>query len=304
MAIKFVEHMLYIAGAMNNETSSSLWNAQDGFFYDHFRRPDGSRIPIPVRTMVGLTPIFAVASAATGIHIRFPEFRKRAGWFTQHRPDLADKVTILAQSGGGERALLALVLPAQLRRLLAFMLDESEFLSPYGLRAVSKVYGENPFVLDARGYHFVLDYAPGESTDNLFGGNSNWRGPIWLPLNYLVIESLQLFHRYFGDEFKVECPTGSGIEMDLGEVAGELARRLTRIFVREADAQAPEGPGRRAVFGDYTLMQTDPHWRDYILFHEYFHGDNGSGRGASHQTGWTGLIAKILQQLGEKSTGP
>jgi len=175
---------------------------------------------------------------------------------------------------------------------LRYMLDENEFLSPYGLRAVSKIYGEHPMVVDARGYHFELDYAPGESSNNLFGGNSNWRGPIWMPLNYLVIESLQIFDRYFGDDFKVECPTGSGRMMTLAEVAAELEQRLIRIYARDEN-------GRRAVFGDYTRMHSDPHWRDCLLFHEYFHGDNGSGRGASHQTGWTGLIAKVLQEAGE-----
>jgi hypothetical protein len=174
-------------------------------------------------------------------------------------------------------------------------LDENEFLSPYGLRGVSKIY-EKPLVVDAQGYHFELDYAPGESTNNLFGGNSNWRGPIWMPLNYLVIESLQMYHRYFGDEFKVECPTGSGNMLTLAQVANELSRRLSRIFLQDEN-------GRRPVFGNYERMWTDPHWRDCILFHEYFHGDNGSGRGASHQTGWSGLIAKILQQIGDAKMG-
>lgn len=291
MATKFMEHALYIADAMNNESDEGLWNEQDGFFYDHLRRPDGTRIPIPTRTMVGLTPLFAVASAPSGLLDRFPGFRTRLNWFVQNRPDLADKLTRFQTSDKGTNTLIALMKPAQLKRVLEHMLDENEFLSPYGLRAVSKEYGAKPLVVDVRGYHWVLNYAPGESTDNLFGGNSNWRGPVWMPLNYLVIESLSMYARHFGDSFKVECPTGSGKWMNLNEVAQELARRLTRIYVRDEQ-------GRRAVFGDYAIMQHDPHWRDALLFHEYFHGDNGSGRGASHQTGWTGLIARLLQQLG------
>lgn len=290
MAIKFIEHALLIAGAMNNETEASLWNEGDGFFYDHFRQPDGSHIPVPTRTMVGFIPLYAVIAAPGLLAGKFQEFREHLAWFRTNRPDLSNKVAVLNPTGTVERALLSLILPEQLRRVLKYMLDEKEFLSPYGLRAVSKIY-ENPLVVDARGYHWTLDYAPGESTNDLFGGNSNWRGPIWMPLNYLVIESLQVFHRHFGDTFKVECPTGSGQMMTLGEVAGELSRRLTRIYLRDES-------GRRPVFGNYEIMQSDPHWRDYLLFHEYFHGDNGSGRGASHQTGWTGLIARLLQQIG------
>lgn len=292
MATKFVEHALLIAGAMNNETDSSLWDEKDGFFYDHLRFKDGEHIAVPTRTMVGFVPLFAVVSTFSKFLADFPEFQKRLRWFTEHRPDLADKITFLTAQSEGNRVLLAVVKPEQLRRLLGYMLDENEFLSPYGLRSVSKIYDRHPFMADVLGYHLQLNYAPGESTDNLFGGNSNWRGPIWFSLNYLVIESLLLFHRYFQDDFKVECPTGSGQMMTLGEVANELLRRLVRIFVRDES-------GRRAVFNDYDRLQNDPHWKDYILFHEYFHGDNGSGRGASHQTGWTGLIAKVLEHVGE-----
>lgn len=290
MAIKFIEHALLIAGAMNNETESSLWHEGDGFFYDHFRQPDGSHIPVPTRTMVGFIPLYAVIAAPGLLAGKFQEFREHLIWFRTNRPDLANKVAVLNPTGTVERALLSLILPEQLSRVLKYMLDEKEFLSPYGLRAVSKIY-ENPLVVDARGYHWTLDYAPGESTNDLFGGNSNWRGPIWMPLNYLVIESLQVFDRHFGESFKIECPTGSGQMMTLGEVADELSRRLTRIYLRDES-------GRRPVFGDYEIMQKDPNWRDYLLFHEYFHGDNGSGRGASHQTGWTGLMAKLLEQIG------
>lgn len=293
MATKFLEHALLIAGAMNNDTKVNLWDENDGFFYDHIRREDGQHIPIPTRTMVGFIPLFAVASGPTDLVAGFREFRERLRWFAEHRPDLSDKITFLEPHGESKRTLMALVRPEQLTRVLGYMLDENEFLSPYGLRGVSKIYGEHPFVQDRRGYHLQLNYAPGESTDNLFGGNSNWRGPIWLPLNYLVIESLQLFHRYFEDEFKVECPTGSGQMMTLGEVADELSLRLSRIFVCDED-------GRRAVFGGYEILQNDPHWNDYLMFHEYFHGDNGSGHGASHQTGWTGLIAQVLRQIGDR----
>lgn len=299
MATKFVDHALLIAGAMNNETDTSLWSAQDGFFYDHLRRPDGSHIQIPTRTMVGLIPLFAVLAAPVNLFANFPEFLERLQWFGKHRPDLADKVTVRspAQSDAASQrhAMISIVHPEQLRRLLAYMLDENEFLSPYGLRAVSKIYAQ-PLVVDVQGYHWELDYAPGESTTNLFGGNSNWRGPIWMPLNYLIIESLEVYQRHFGDTFKVACPTGSGKRMTLGEVADELSQRLARIFTRDEN-------GRRAVFGAYEIMQADPHWRDCILFHEYFHGDNGSGRGASHQTGWSGLIAKVLQQIGDARAG-
>lgn len=305
MATRFIEHALLIAGAMNNESDASLWNEQDGFFYDHIRRPDGTHVQIPTHTMVGLIPLFAVAAGTVGVLERFPEFLERLLWFREHRPDLADKVAVLVPQGDRElsqrRLLVSIVHPDQLRRLLHVMLDENEFLSPYGLRAVSKIY-EHPLVVDVQGYHFELDYAPGESTNNLFGGNSNWRGPIWMPLNYLMIESLEVYHRHFGETFKVECPTGSGKMMTLLEVADELSQRLARIFTREPSTSS-EQVGRRAVFGNYEIMQTDPHWRDNILFHEYYHGDNGSGRGASHQTGWSGLIAKVLQQIGDTRAG-
>jgi hypothetical protein len=289
MAIKFFEHAYLIAGAMNSETSAGLWHEEDGFFYDHLHTPDGRHIPVPTRTMVGLTPLFAVATAEAELMKRYPKLAERLQWIAENRPDLADKLAVLDPLGTGQRALLALVRPGQLRRILRYVLDENEFLSPYGLRGVSKIYEAHPLVVDVQGYHLVLNYAPGESTDYLFGGNSNWRGPIWLPLNYLVIESLEVFYIYFGDQFKVECPTGSGQMMTLGEVAGDLSRRLGRIYAQDEN-------GRRAVFGGYEIMQSDPHWRDCLLFHEYFHGDNGSGRGASHQTGWTGLIANVLQK--------
>ncbi|GIL15787.1 MAG: glucosidase [Chloroflexota bacterium] len=298
MATKFVEHALLIADAMNNRTEARLWDETDGFFYDHLRRPDGQHIPIRTRTMVGLIPLIAVVTAPIQTLRRFPEFLAHLDWFREHRPDLADKIAVLAlakEQAARRHMLIAVMQPEQLRRLLEYMLAENEFLAPFGLRSVSKIYTQ-PLSVDLAGYQWELDYEPGESTTNLFGGNSNWRGPIWLSLNYLIIESLQVYHRHFGDTFQVECPTGSGHLLNLGAVAQELSERLARIFTRDEN-------GRRAVFGACEIMQNDPHWRDYILFHEYFHGDDGSGRGASHQTGWSGLIAKILEQLGDARAG-
>jgi hypothetical protein len=211
----------------------------------------------------------------------------------EHRKDLTDNVACMNTPGEGARRLLSIAGQMHLRRVLKIMLDEGEFLSPYGIRAVSKIHREHPYVFGANGAEYRVDYEPGESTTGLFGGNSNWRGPIWFPVNFLLIESLQKFHHYFGDEFKVECPTGSGTMMTLWEVAAELSRRLTRIFLRDES-------GRRPVHGSNRLYQEDPNWRDLVLFYEYFHGDTGSGVGANHQTGWTGLVAKLLQQSGER----
>jgi hypothetical protein len=213
-------------------------------------------------------------------------------WFLDHRPDLTRNVACMRSQGMGERRLLSIVGAEQLRRVLRVMLDESEFLSPYGIRAVSQRHRQHPYVLASNGAEYRVDYEPGESSTGLFGGNSNWRGPIWFPVNYLLIESLQKFHYYFGDDFQVECPTGSGRMLTLWEVAGEISRRLARIFLRGPD-------GRRPVHGASEVFQRDPHWRDLVLFYEYFHGDDGSGVGASHQTGWTGLAAKLIQQSGE-----
>jgi hypothetical protein len=212
-------------------------------------------------------------------------------WFINNRADLTANVACMRTPGNAERRLLSIVSRDQLRSVLRFMLDENEFLSPYGIRAISRYHKDNPYVLQVNGTQHRVDYEPAESSTGLFGGNSNWRGPIWFPLNYLIIESLQKFHHYHGEDFKVECPTGSGQMMTLWEVATEISRRLSRIFLRDTNA-------RRPVFGVTEKFQTDPNWRDLIPFHEYFHGDNGAGIGASHQTGWTGLVAKLLQQSG------
>jgi hypothetical protein len=223
---------------------------------------------------------------------RLPDFKRRMEWFIANRSDLTGNVACMRTPGNSERRLLSIVSREQLRRVLRFMLDENEFLSPYGIRAISRFHKENPYMLQVNGTAHRVDYEPAESSTGLFGGNSNWRGPIWFPLNYLLIESLQKFHHYLGEDFKVECPTGSGQMLTLWEVAGEISKRLSRIFLLDANQ-------RRPVFGNIEKFQTDPNWRDLIPFHEYFNGDNGSGIGASHQTGWTALVAKLLQQSGE-----
>ncbi|HYJ47033.1 MAG TPA: hypothetical protein VEV81_10500, partial [Pyrinomonadaceae bacterium] len=219
-------------------------------------------------------------------------FRRRMEWFIRNRPDLTGNVASMETPGKKERRLLSVVNQNRLRRVLKMMLDENEFLSPYGVRALSRFHQEHPYKLNLNGTVHSVDYEPAESTTGLFGGNSNWRGPIWFPINYLIIESLQKYHYYFGDEFRVECPTGSGRMMTLWEVAAEISRRLSSLFLQDSD-------GRRPVNGAIEKFQSDPYWRDHLLFYEYFHGDNGAGLGASHQTGWTGLVAKLLQQSGE-----
>jgi hypothetical protein len=294
VASKFWEHFIYIAHAMNNvgHKAYSLWNEEDGFFYDVLHLPDGQHFPLKVRSMVSLIPLFAIGILEPEVLEHLPGFQRRLEWFIKNRPDLTGNVACMQTTGRHERRLLSIVTEDQLRRILHVMLDEREFLSPYGIRALSRFHLENPYTLTVKGTVHRVDYEPAESSTGLFGGNSNWRGPIWFPVNYLIIESLQKFHKYFGDDFKVECPTGSGQMMNLWEVAGEISRRLSRIFLRGED-------GHRPVYGDAARFQGDPHWRDLLLFHEYFHGDNGAGLGASHQTGWTGLVAKLLQQSGE-----
>ena len=295
MATKFFEHFLYIAGATANigGDGSNLWDAQDEFFYDVLHLPSGERIPLKVRSMVGLIPLFAVETLEPALLDKLPEFKQRLEWFLSYRPDLASLVSRWQEPGMGERHLLSLLRGHRMKRLLKRMLAETEFLSPYGVRALSRVHQDQPYVFYAENQAFTVTYQPGESDSGLFGGNSNWRGPIWFPVNYLLIESLQKFHHYYGDDFKVECPTGSGRLLTLQEIAEELSHRLTRIFLRDEN-------GRRPVFRYSEKMQTDPHFRDYVLFHEYFHGDSGRGAGASHQTGWTGLVAKLLQPRREK----
>jgi len=294
VASKFWEHFLYIAHAMNNRGDDEirLWDDQDGFFYDVLHLPEGKPFPMKVRSMVGLIPLFAVETLEPELLDRLPDFKRRMEWFIQNRSDLTANVACMRTPGNAERRLLSIVSQNQLRSVLRFMLDENEFLSPYGIRAISRFHKDHPYSLQVNGTQHRVDYEPAESSTGLFGGNSNWRGPIWFPLNYLLVESLQKFHHYLGEDFKVECPVGSGQMLTLSEVAAEISKRLSRIFLKDGDQ-------RRPVFGAAEKFQTDPNWHDLIPFHEYFHGDNGSGVGASHQTGWTGLVAKLLQQSGE-----
>jgi len=293
VASKFWEHFVYIAHAMNNLGGEgiALWDDQDGFYYDVLHLPDGGHFFLKVRSMVGLIPLFAVETLDPDLLNRLPGFKRRLEWFIDNRPDLTQNCACMRTPGHSSRRLLSIVDPDRLRRVLRYMLDEEEFFSPYGIRALSRHHLAHPYTLTVDGSDHRVDYEPAESTTGLFGGNSNWRGPIWFPVNFLLIESLQKFHFYLGDSYKVECPTGSGRMANLWEVAGEISRRLMRIFLRGPDE-------RRPVFGAAEKFQTDRHWRDHILFHEYFHGDNGAGIGASHQTGWTGLIAKLIQQYG------
>src|SRR6202790_2600437 len=294
VASKFFEHFVNIAHAMNDMGSGgrSLWDDADGFYYDVLQLPNGEEHFMKIRSMVGLIPLFAVETLEPEIVDSLPGFKRRMQWFIDNHPDVPEHIEMTQRSARGVRRLLSLVRRGQLKRVLERMLDESEFLSPYGVRALSRFHADHPYEVFVNGHVSRVDYEPGESTTGLFGGNSNWRGPIWFPVNYLLIESLQKFHHYYGEDFKVECPTGSGSETDLWQVAAEMSRRLIRIFLRGED-------GRRPVAGGVELFQSDPHWKDLVLFYEYFHGDNGAGIGANHQTGWTGLVAKLIEQSGE-----
>ena len=294
LASKFWEHFIYIAHAMSHRGHNSigLWNEQDGFFYDVLKLPDGTEFPMKIRSMVGLIPLFAVETLEPEVLAGLPDFKRSLEWFIDNRPDLTKNFACMRSAGMGERRLLSIANHDQLRCILKYMLDEREFLSPYGIRALSRFHRENPYTLRVNGTEHRVDYEPGESSTGIFGGNSNWRGPIWFPLNFLLIESLQKFHHYLGNDFKVEFPTLSGNMKTLWQVAGELSRRMTNIFLRDEK-------GHRPVFGKLDKFQSDPHWRDLVLFHEYFHGDSGSGVGASHQTGWTGVVTKLMQQSGE-----
>ncbi|HZH34786.1 MAG TPA: hypothetical protein VEX64_08100 [Pyrinomonadaceae bacterium] len=294
VATKFFEHFIYIADALNNIGSENveLWSEEDGFFYDVLHLSGGEHVQLKVRSMVGLIPLFAVETIDAEAFEKLPEFKRRVDWFLKNRPDLTDWIACLQAPGQEERRLLSVVNRERLRRVLRVMLDETEFLSDYGIRALSRRHKDEPYVLRLNGTEHRVGYEPAESRSGMFGGNSNWRGPIWFPVNYLLIESLQKFDYYYGDDFKIEFPTGSENMLSLWEVAQELEKRLTKIFLKDED-------GRRAVYGKAEKFQKDEHWRDYVLFYEYFHGDNGTGLGASHQTGWTGLVAKLLQQMGD-----
>ena len=283
VATKFFEHYAYISTAI---IEKGLWDDDDGFFYDLLRTPSGEAIPLKVRSMVGLLPVCAVLSLDEHLLHALPEFRERMHWFHHNKPEFCRGLDF-AHDPSGDRRLLSVVNPERLRRILARVFDEEEFLSPYGLRSMSKQHADSPVSIDVEGYHGSVDYEPGESQSGLFGGNSNWRGPIWMPLNYLLVRSLRRFHTYLGHSFTVELPTGSGRHVTLAEAADEISHRLVGIF-------SPDAAGRRPVWGGYERPATDPRWQDVVPLHEYFHADNGMGLGASHQTGWTGLVANII----------
>ncbi|MGC2237063.1 MAG: hypothetical protein WA584_12930 [Pyrinomonadaceae bacterium] len=294
VASKFFEHFVYISDAMNNlgNENTELWNERDGFYYDVLHLPAQRNIPIKLRSMVGLIPLFAVETIEEEWLENLPEFRKRTEWFLKNRPDLTDDIACMQEEGREKRRILSIVTREKLQSILRYMLSETEFLSDYGIRALSRFHKTNPYILEMDGTKHTVEYEPAESRSGMFGGNSNWRGPIWFPVNYLLIESLQKFDFFYGEDFKIEFPTGSEKMLTLWEVSQELSKRLSNIFLKDEE-------GIRAVHGSTQKFQTDEHWRDYILFYEYFHGDRGSGLGASHQTGWTGLIGKLLQQIGE-----
>ena len=293
MVIKFLEHFLWIASSMDRmgEQADELWDDEDGFFYDVLRLPDGSATRLKVRSMVGLLPLCATTVFSPEVLEKLPRVRARIREFLERTPELSANIAPPDKPGVNGRHLLAVVNEEKLRRILTRMLDEERFLSPYGIRSLSKWHQDHPYVFTVRGEEFRVQYLPAESNNGMFGGNSNWRGPVWMPVNLLIVRALLQFYLYYGDGFRIECPTGSGREMNLFQVAQELAARLSAIFLRDES-------GRRPVFGGSDKFQNDPHFRDHVLFYEYFHGDNGAGLGASHQTGWTGIVAKLIQLFG------
>jgi len=293
MVVKFADHFYFIAVAMNKSGSDGMWDEEDGFYYDLLRLPDGSARRLKVRSLVGILPLCATTVFEKEEREKIPDAMAQIRERQRRIPELAQAIhpTGPGYFGEAERSILALVTHDKLRRILSKMLDENEFLGPYGIRSISKFHEKNPYVLHADGQEFRVDYLPAESNTGMFGGNSNWRGPVWMPVNMLIIRALQQFHLYYGDNFKIECPTGSGNMMNLFEVSKEISTRLTKTFTRNEKGQRP-------VYGGSEKFQNDPHWRDYILFYEYFHGDNGAGLGASHQTGWTGGVAKLIQLYG------
>ncbi|MBZ5507510.1 MAG: glucosidase [Acidobacteriia bacterium] len=295
VASKFWEHFIYIARAMNHlgDDGLCLWNEEDGFFYDVLHLPDGACVPLRMRSMVGLIPLYAVQTMEPDLLESMLEFKLRLEWFVDNRPDLTANMACMETAGHKRRRLFSIVDRAQLQRILAVMLHEDEFFSPHGIRALSRYHKQHPYMLDVAGVNHQVDYEPAESTTGLFGGNSNWRGPVWFPVNFLLVQALRRFHEYYHDTFRVECPTGSGRLMNLDEVADELSRRLVSTFLRDEQ-------GRRPVFGANEKFHSDPHWRDYVPFHEYFHGDTGAGVGASHQTGWTALVTRMIDELSLK----
>jgi len=297
VATKFFEHFVAITDAINSLGGTGLWDDLDGFYYDQLHLP-GKRVALRVRSLVGLVPLIACENLESETLERLPDFTLRMQWFLRNRPDLGANISLctsLPEAGHAHR-LLALPSRERLERVLGYLLDENEFLSPYGIRSVSRVHQDHPYVFHGDGKEYRVDYVPGEGNTYLFGGNSNWRGPIWFPLNFLLVEALERYHHFYGDTLKVECPVGSGHMKTLGEVAHELAGRLTRIFL-------PDGEGRRPCHGGDLRYARDPHWRDLVLFHEYFHGDTGRGCGASHQTGWTALVLRTIEDMARHRAG-
>jgi hypothetical protein len=285
MASKFFEHFVAICESVNTLGGNGLWDEEDGFYYDQLKI-DGRTIPLKTRSLVGLLPLIGVEILYEDAIFNLKGFRRRMQWFLQYRPDLARLITI-DNKRGRTHHLLAVPTQERLRRILKYLLDENEFFSPYGIRSLSKIHATRPYIFRADGQEYRVDYIPGEGNTYLFGGNSNWRGPVWFPINYLILEALKRYHFFYGDDFKVECPTGSGVLKNLREVAHELSRRLIRIFL-------PDSAGRRPCHGNENLYASDPYWKNLILFYEYFHGDTGRGCGANHQTGWTGLVARLI----------
>jgi hypothetical protein len=291
IASKFFEHFLYIADAINHHYGTGLWNEEDGFYYDRLLQDGGDAVQLKLRSLVGLVPLFAVDTLEPASLERYPGFRKRMNWFLENRPDLTSGLASLTTPGVGERRVLSLVSKERLIRIGQRLFDENEFLSPYGIRSMSRYYHDHPYQLTLDGQSFRVAYEPAESQTNMFGGNSNWRGPVWFPMNLLLIESLQRLDYYYGDSLLLEFPTGSGAKLRLAEIARQLSKRLSALFL-------PDAKGHRPVYGEDSLFQDDPNFNPHILFYEYFNGDTGKGLGASHQTGWTGLVAKLLQQSG------
>jgi Glycosyl hydrolase family 63 C-terminal domain len=288
MMPKFVEHFLWIASAMTHlGQNTGMWDEEDGFFYDVLRLPDGRAQRLKVRSMVGLLPLCAATVFHGKAMAMYPELGERFRRFLEARPEVRAAIHDPGKPGVADRRLASILDEARLRRVLAIMLDENEFLSPYGIRSLSRYHADHPYVFRVGDQEFRVSYLPAESDTGMFGGNSNWRGPIWMPVNALIVRALLHYYTYFGDEFTIECPTGSGRRMTLYQVAEEITRRLANIFLRGKD-------GRRPVYGGTEKFQNDPHWRDCVLFYEYFHGDNGAGLGASHQTGWTGIVARLM----------
>jgi hypothetical protein len=292
--LKFVERFFWIAAAVDpiGDHPDEMWDEEDGFFYDVLRLPDGSGMRMKVRSLVGLLPICATTVIEADLLERYPQITEEARTFLERNQDLLANIADPAVPGVHGRRILSLVNEDKLRRILARMLDEERFLGPHGIRSISRWHLDHPYAFNVAGAEYRVQYEPAESTTGMFGGNSNWRGPVWFPINLLLIRALIQHYRYYGNDLKVECPTGSGKMMTLFEVAQELSRRLAGTFLRDGD-------GRRPVYGGTRLFQDDPHWRDLILFYEYFHGDNGAGLGASHQTGWTGLVARLIQSRGQ-----